>query len=402
MKLVPTRPVTIHSTREGQRWFPFVSRLPDGSLMMHLQCGYDANFAPTKRWRSFYEGRDWHQESENVPRHAHGFSFPDGTLFEIDQYGFHDPNSPGTFAYFGAWSTPGVPGSPVERATVRIHSPSIAPTLLNDSFRHAYPHFPWWPLINELYGENVKGDDVRLGGPVITDMAQVGDKLLAIGYRLTHGAGNRHSVFCYQSQDKGRTWNEAALVARGSEATVEGFNEATLTVLRDGRLYAVLRSGEEIYHAWSADGGLAWTEPALLRLSDEDFPVRRVWPRVASLADGTLVLAFGRPGKHLVFDPTGTGENWQGRLDLHAWELDTQTLMGVPEEARLRGNTTTACVRYWDSGDYLSVTPCGPREVLVTYDVQNFVENWNADPVAGVRMLRVKLEPSRESNPAGK
>ena len=90
-------------------------------------------------------------------------------------------------------------------------------------------------------------------------------------------------------------------------------------------------------------------------------------------------------------DPTGTGENWQGHLDLHALELATQAENGVPENQRLRGDTEN-CVRYWDSGDYLSVVPVGENEMLVTYDVQNFVEHPGDAPVAGVRMVHVRLE----------
>ena len=49
-------------------------------------------------------------------------------------------------------------------------------------------------------------------------------------------------------------------------------------------------------------------------------------------------------------------------------------------------------VRYWNSGDYLGLVEVGPREMLVVYDVQSFVENWNAAPFSGVRMVRVRLE----------
>src|SRR6185295_19598168 len=100
---------------------------------------------------------------------------------------------------------------------------------------------------------------------------------------------------------------------------------------------------------------------------------------------------FGRPGKYLIFDPSGTGTQWQGRLDLHAWELDTQARFGVPPELRLHGPTEQG-VRYWDSGDYLGCVPDGPRQMLVCYDVQGYYETWNAHPVSGVRMVRVRLD----------
>src|SRR5690606_26780138 len=115
------------------------------------------------------------------------------------------------------------------------------------------------------------------------------------------------------------------------------------------------------------------------------------WPRLARLDDGTLLLAYGRPGKHVVFDPTGTGSGWRGRLNLQTIELQTQERRGVPPELRLRGPTHLG-VRYWDSGDYLSVLPISPSAFLVTYDVQSYVESWNAKPYSGVRMVKVTLD----------
>jgi hypothetical protein len=115
------------------------------------------------------------------------------------------------------------------------------------------------------------------------------------------------------------------------------------------------------------------------------------WPRCRVLADGTLVLTYGRPGKHMLFDPSGTGSQWQGHVDLHARELETQAFMGVPPEKRLHGDTSV-CIRYWDSMDYLALEVIGPREVLVIYDVQEYHESWNAKPYCGMRMVRVQLE----------
>jgi hypothetical protein len=173
--------------------------------------------------------------------------------------------------------------------------------------------------------------------------------------------------------------------------TLEGFNEASLVRLRDGWLYCVLRTSGVLHHRWSSDAGRSWTISQPLHVGDSPHPPGFAWPAMNRLDDGTLVLGYGRPGKHLLVDPTGTGEHWQGHLDLQAWELDTQSMMGVPPEQRLRGPTHLG-TRYWDSGDYLSVVLAGPREVLVCYDVQNFVENWKAVPVSGVRMVRVKLD----------
>ena len=76
---------------------------------------------------------------------------------------------------------------------------------------------------------------------------------------------------------------------------------------------------------------------------------------------------------------------------LTAYEKETQTLMGVPEEMQIRRQLPG--LREDDSSDYLGIETVGPRELIVVYDAQNYVEHWNARPVSSaLRMLRVRLE----------
>ena len=62
----------------------------------------------------------------------------------------------------------------------------------------------------------------------------------------------------------------------------------------------------------------------------------------------------------------------------------------MPESLRIR--RPHPLNRELDSSDYPAVVVNGPREVIAVYDVQNYIENWNAGPVSAVRMLRVRLE----------
>ena len=415
MKLIPETPVTIHAARHAPRWFPALHRLADGSFLLNIETGYDAHFSPCGRWRSTDGAKTFVEEEENTPRCQITHSFADGRFFDMDAYGFLDPKTPDTYHFLGAWSTPGAKSSSghsafyhgaqekgedwlghedggVLRDTFSMDAPSILPTSL-ESMEHRYTNHPWWPLINKLYSPEVNGKEIMMGIN-ITDTQEFDGRLLAVGYgphKDDASTPNRTSVFCYESKDDGHSWREIGLVARDNGETPEGFNETTLTLLKDGRLHSIVRGGDILFQNWSEDGGRTWSTPAPLSLIDSEIIPRMVWPRVAKLDDGTLVLTYGRPGKHLVFDPTGTGQAWQGHLDLHALELQTQAENGVPENQRLRGDTN-ACVRYWDSGDYLSVVAVAPREVLVTYDVQNFVEHPGDAPVAGVRMVRVALK----------
>jgi hypothetical protein len=47
--------------------------------------------------------------------------------------------------------------------------------------------------------------------------------------------------------------------------------------------------------------------------------------------------------------------------------------------------------RYHDSSDYIAITQTGPDEVLVVYDVQDYLENWNARPYSGLGMVKIKV-----------
>jgi hypothetical protein len=301
---------------------------------------------------------------------------------------------------YGAWSFPGRPNDAPRTALVRVrgtqHGQSVQET-------KGLTKFPWWPLWNQLHGEPGWGeyiwgghDRIMLTGPYFTDIVELPDsRLLAAGYR-SH-------VAIYESTDRGGRWDEVGIIRVPSGAHQWVANETALRRLRDGRLYAVIRVDGQpwtlvgpFHHTWSEDDGRTWSTPEPLAPIDEpEHTVGCAWPRLAELADGTLVLSYGRPGKNLLFDPSGTGTQWQGRLDLHAWELDTQALNGVPEAQRLRGMVGVDWAKRWDrhtdSGDYLGIAAVGPRELLVVYDVHQYVENWNAYPFSGVRMVQVRL-----------
>ncbi|MCX5659574.1 MAG: sialidase family protein [Planctomycetota bacterium] len=400
MRLHIDRPVTIESVRFAERWFPYLHRMPDGMLLLGMQHNTDTHFSPWHFKRSVDGGRTWTHPADNVPRLCWWHGFADGELFEIDTYGVQDPASPGEAVYHGAWSHPGRPNDVPRLGLVRVRSTQRGLTLRE---MPGLPKHPWWPLWNQVHGgkgwwgEMMGLDAVRLSGPYFTDIVDLGgERLLAVGY-FDH-------VGFYESRDRGQTWDEVGVIHPPAGAKDWAANESALRRLADGRLYVVMRvEGSpwgvvgQFHHAWSSDEGRTWSQPEPLALEDE--PAHRVgcaWPRLAALADGTLALAYGRPGKNLVFDPTGTGKHWGGRLDLHAWELDTQTHNGVPADQRLRGilgvDWTRRFDRHTDSGDYLGVVATDGQALLVVYDVHSYVENWNAHPISGVRMVRVTLD----------
>lgn len=397
MKFVAQRPVTIHSVRHDTRWFPFVFRHTDESLLLYVQCGYDAHFSPSFRMRSIDNGKTWIQDPVvNVPRVSTTHSFKDGQLLELDTYGVLDSKEKDTYLLYGAWSNPGKPNDTVKKDFVSIYAPSFRSISLETYLKHhAYPTYPWWNLFNLATGKTeAKASDVFLGGAYFTSVIELQDgTLIATGYwYLKKDPGIwKYATGCFESKDRGKTWSEKSIVAYGPELP-EGFDEASIVQLKDGRLYTIIRTGGYLCHSWSEDSGKTWEKPEQLKLIDSDTLPGKVWPVCRKLEDGTLVLVYGRPGKHIIFDPSGTGTQWQGHFDLQQWELETQKIMGVPKYFRLRGDTGNKCIRYWDSGDYLALALIGLREMLVFYDVQNFLENWNSYPVSGIRMVKLTLE----------
>lgn len=397
MKALPARPCTIDSVQYGERWFPFLFRHTDGTLLMYVEYGHDAHWSPCFRIESRDEGQTWSNPTDNIPRASWCHSFADGRLFEFDTYGVQDPRSPHDACYFGAWSEPSRPGSPVEKSLVRVHCPSARPLSLNAL--RGYPPFHWWSLWNGLHGtDKLSGEEIFVNGPNFTSGLDAGGgRLIATGYYPHADTAIRGDwVWLFESFDQGHNWREVSVVARPSDELPAGANETTINRLRDGRLYAVARTHRPLVHMWSSDEGKTWTKPVPIKLIDSDIKPEYVWPVCKVLHDGSLAMTYGRPGKHLILDPSGTGTQWQSHLDLHAWELDTQAHLDVPPEQRLRGvvghDPDVYCNRYTDSGDYLGLVESGKDELIVVYDVHNYVERRGAKPYEGIRLVRVKLE----------
>ena len=148
---------------------------------------------------------------------------------------------------------------------------------------------------------------------------------------------------CLRSTDGGQNWSEQGTIAsvppgdRPDWMGDEGCNEGSLSLLPDGRLYAVFRTGGKggmIGNSWSSDGGKNWTAPAPVGFTG-------VAPRIHRLHNGMLALVTGRPGPvALHFNPDGRGEKW------------TQALTVYPEMS----------TRY---ADFLEIEP---GKLLVVYD----------------------------------
>ena len=161
-----------------------------------------------------------------------------------------------------------------------------------------------------------------------------GDKVFPTGRRSGGETTNnpKQRTFVVSSEDQGKSWHYMATVACPNvddDAVGEGYDEPSLVRLDNGQLLCVMRSGNytPLYSAWSSDEGKTWSGPVYTGLE------RGVDPCLIKLADGRVLLAFGRrfpagspggPGEsgigasliQLAMSLNGTGKAWQGPITI--------------------------------------------------------------------------------------
>lgn len=413
MRLVPSQPVTILSDRVDRRYIPLMERLPNGTLRLSIGIGPDNNFTPCHSYHSYDGGRSWQEAPTPCPRLQQCITMSDGSYFENDGYLWQDSQEPEWFWGNGGFSADGVT---FNHEHIRLHAPGITTCTLRSMREMGQPQEPWFEILNHAnhHDPDVGLDSAMIGNFTITSVIELESPqhLMAAGYGRVP-AYDKSLVMTLDSVDGGRTWTQGP-VAAVSEGDPEGADEPSLVQLENGDLYIMSRTGALMLQVRSSNGGKTWSDPERIQLADTGEYITGVWPIIRRLRNGGLVCTYGRPkstfhsleaaadfdyvaehsghcGKFVMIDPSGTGNNWQGRIDLHELEIALQAQMGVPENERLRVQEDTN-VRDSNSWEYLSLNEVEDDVLLVTYDVQRFRENWNSHPVYGVRMVRVTVE----------
>jgi hypothetical protein len=99
-------------------------------------------------------------------------------------------------------------------------------------------------------------------------------------------------TFVVKSTDQGHSWNYLSSVAIPSvgDPIGEGFGEPAITLLDDGRLLCIMRTGHHypLYASWSNDAGKTWSAPTYTGLD------RGCDPCLIKLRDGRVALSWGR------------------------------------------------------------------------------------------------------------
>lgn len=117
------------------------------------------------------------------------------------------------------------------------------------------------------------------------------------------------SYLC-ESTDRGATWKYLTTLGSGAIGS-EGYNEGSMRRLPSGDWLAVLRTGNPndrqhpdnpIMWTLSRDEGRTWSEP-------QRTGIIGVYPSLAVLSDGRVVMSYGRPGAFVVFSGDG-GKTW--------------------------------------------------------------------------------------------
>ncbi len=125
----------------------------------------------------------------------------------------------------------------------------------------------------------------------VRDMIETRDgRVIFTAMKLRHDPG-RHSVLTYSSTDAGASWAPSNLIDLGGAGHHGGVTEGTLTELRDGRLWMLIRTNwGEFWSGYSHDGGRFWRI-----LQPSGIPASSAPGQLKRLKSGRLLLAWNRP-----------------------------------------------------------------------------------------------------------
>ena len=146
-----------------------------------------------------------------------------------------------------------------------------------------------WQHVQELHKE---------WSGCVRDMIQTSDgRIIFTAMKMLNNPG-RHSVLTYSSTDDGITWEASNLIDLGGRRHHGGVTEPTLTELKDGRMWMLIRTNwSEFWSAYSSNGGRHWQI-----LQPSGIPASSAPGILTRLKSGRLMLLWNR------LHPEGTAE----------------------------------------------------------------------------------------------
>lgn len=226
---------------------------------------------------------------------------------------------------------------------------------------------------------------------------KLGGELLATAYWQKKGE-KLYQNGLLASKDGGHMWRYYAKIASPADVlpqsdweqrSFEAANETSMIRLADGTLMAVFRVGSgrkwHLRQAFSSDEGRTWTKPDVL-------PAYSVEPKLLRIANGTIVLATGRPGIDLWFSSDPRGRSWQN-IDIvkyhnrHVSEPNERiSSFQIKPSPYLSENTR------WQTSSYTGLVQVAPNRLLLVYDRDPERAPAGPDDLSRVFVLPIKVQ----------
>ena len=151
-------------------------------------------------------------------------------------------------------------------------------------------------------------------------LLKLGEELLYADYRQVFEEPDGYIpkndvVSLMVSTDNGHRFSKRGTIALDRTGEVS-FSEPCLSATKDGHLVCAMRRQKGNWKSmmpmaisFSSNRGRTWEIP-------KSFDHLGVFPTLVLLDNGVLVLAYGRPGVHLIFSLDGTGREWTEPITL--------------------------------------------------------------------------------------
>jgi len=389
-------PFTILTKDNGELCTPRLWTLPCGDLLVTYSDDGDFGYARWRATRSRDSGKTWQEDVEVLS--APAFLSLDRSTTRM--YEFHSfavkESKPSRFLFrYRDSIDDGRTFGPNQYAAYE-HDVERGPCIGDGEKIHTLFHnlIHWEDVLTAAGWEKLEWLNAQTGyhGPsYFTHFIRFNDGSLGHVVNLqSDGAGSTATwhLHLLRSTDGGVTWHHRSRIT--PLVNPSNASEGCPVRLANGRLHVVFRyppDHRKVRQTWSEDDGLTWSEPTILH--DH---VCGIVPAVHRLADGALMLVYGRPGMWIMFDPTGTTRGWEveRRFDLtRGEELTLRTNAPVktarldllyykrycdPYYASFAPKTLFADGLYYYSWENVNAREVSPGRVLAVYDVQNFVE----------------------------